>query len=264
MYKGELTNQTPTAVKVLKISSDDDGGYFINEAGTMGRIHHINVFRLQGFCADSVHQALVYEFMPNGSLDKFIFSREGRVKCRTCECLVDIAIGTAQEIAYLHQGCDQNILHFDIKPSNKFLDQNLEPKISNFGQAKMYSKDGSVVSVIALRGTIGYIAPEILSGNSRKVSNKSDIYSYGMLLLEMVNGRRKNFEGDARNNGQVNYPEYLCTCLKNGQHMQLDTSMEGEGGIAKEVDHGGNVVHSMVPSESSHDKNTDQDDAKKY
>lgn len=74
----------------------------------------------------------------------------------------------------------------------------------------------------------------------------------------------KNFEGDARNNGEVNYPVYLYTRLKNGQEMQLDASMEGEGEIAKEVDHGGNLVHSMVPCESSLDKNTDQDDARKY
>ncbi|KAK7847853.1 rust resistance kinase lr10 [Quercus suber] len=113
------------------------------------------------------------------------------------EKLQDITIGIAKGIEYLHQGCDQRILHFDIKPHNILLDQNFNPKISDFGLAKLCAKDQSAVSITTARGTIGYIAPEVFSRNFGNVSYKSDIYSFGILLLEMVGGR-KNKKEDLR------------------------------------------------------------------
>ena len=117
-----------------------------------------------------------------------------------------IAIGIAKGIEYLHQGCEQRILHFDIKPHNIYLDQNFNPKISDFGLAKLCSKDQSVVSMTIARGTMGYIAPEVLSRNFWNVSYKSDVYSFGMLLLEMVSGR-KNVDTTAENPSEVYFPE---------------------------------------------------------
>ncbi|GKU89111.1 hypothetical protein SLEP1_g3298 [Rubroshorea leprosula] len=117
------------------------------------RIHHVNVTRLNGFCADGNKRALVYEYMPNESLEKFIFVAKVKDHRLGWEKLQDIAMGIAKGIEYLHQGCDQQILHFDIKPHNIWLDKNFKPKISDFGLAKLCS----TVSMTAARGTMGYI-----------------------------------------------------------------------------------------------------------
>ena len=116
-----------------------NGDEFINEVGTIGRIHHVNVVRLVGFCADGFRRARVYEFLSNDSLEKFISSIDFN-RFLGWEKLQDIALGIAKGIEYLHQGCDQRILHFDIKPHNILLDQNFNPKISDFGLAKLCAR----------------------------------------------------------------------------------------------------------------------------
>ncbi|XVF12644.1 hypothetical protein REPUB_Repub08aG0136800 [Reevesia pubescens] len=171
------SSEINVAVKILK-SSIGDGEEFIDDIGTMGRIHHVNVVRLAGFCADGFRRALVYEFLPNESLEKFIFSADGKKHSLGWEKRQDIAISIAKGIKYLQQGCNQRILHFDIKPHNILLDEKFNPKIADFGLAKLCSKDQSIVSMTA--------APEVYSRNLGNVSYKSDIYSFGMLLLEMV------------------------------------------------------------------------------
>ncbi|GLU24397.1 hypothetical protein SLE2022_403350 [Rubroshorea leprosula] len=215
VFKGRLSNDVLVAVKVLnnfRATAEE----FINEVGSMCRIHHVNVTRLIGFCADGNKRALVYEYMPNESLEKFIFVARDKDRFLSWEKLQDIAIGIAKGIEYLHQGCDQQILHFDIKPHNILLDQNFNPKISDFGLAKLCSKEQSAVSMTAARGTMGYIAPEVLSRNFGKVSYKSDVYSFGMLLLEMVGGR-KNVDVTVESTSQVYFPEWVYNCLDRGE-----------------------------------------------
>ncbi|CAA3017975.1 rust resistance kinase Lr10-like [Olea europaea subsp. europaea] len=189
IYKGKLSNDVFVAIKILN-NSKGNGEDFINEVGTIGRIHHVNVVRLVGYCADGFTRALVYEFLPNDSPQKFISSEKQRCKLGW-EKLHQIAVDIAKGVEYLHQGCEQRILHFDIKPNNILLDDNLNPKISDFGIAKFCSKEQSIVSMTAARGTIGYIAPEVSSRNFGNVSYKSDVYSFGVLLLEMVGGLKK-------------------------------------------------------------------------
>ena len=155
MYKGKLSNEVLVAVKILS-NSKGNGEEFINEVRTMGRIHHVNVVCLVGFCADGFSRALIYEFLPNESLEKFIFSTTIKNRSLGWKKLQDIALGIAKGIEYLHQGCDQRILHFDIKPHNILLDHHLNPKISDFGLAKLCSKEQSTVSMTAARGTMGY------------------------------------------------------------------------------------------------------------
>ncbi|XP_028754282.1 rust resistance kinase Lr10-like [Neltuma alba] len=129
-------------------------------------------------------------FYPMVHCKKFITSADRKDIFLGWEKLQDIALGIAKGIEYLHEDCDKRILHFDIKPHNILLDDKFTPKISNFGLAKLCSKDQSIVSMTTARGTLGYIAPEIFSRNFGNVSYKSDVYSYGMLLLEMVGGRK--------------------------------------------------------------------------
>ncbi|URD74768.1 STYKc [Musa troglodytarum] len=162
VFKGELAGGLLVAVKLLG-NSKCNGDEFISEVATIGRIHHVNVVRLVGYCAEGSKRALVYEYMPNGSLDRYIFSSNlTRARTFTSEKLIDIAMGVARGIHYLHRGCDMQILHFDIKPHNILLDRNFTPKISDFGLAKLYPKGNSLVSVSAARGTVGYIAPGAL------------------------------------------------------------------------------------------------------
>ncbi|GKV46671.1 hypothetical protein SLEP1_g53647 [Rubroshorea leprosula] len=224
------------------------GEEFINEVGSMCRIHHVNVTRLIGFCADGNKRALVYEYMPNGSLEKFIFATRNQSRSLSWENLQDIAIGIAKGIEYLHQSCDQQILHFDIKPHNILLDQNFNTKISDFGLRKLCSKEQSAVFTTAARGTMGYIAPEVLSRNFGKVSYKSDVYSFGMLLLEMV-GERKNIDITVGSTSQVYFPEWVYNCLKRGEVLGIRIENEGHAKIARKLTIVGlNLVHPVVPN----------------
>ncbi|XP_057508147.1 rust resistance kinase Lr10-like [Actinidia eriantha] len=222
VYKGKLSSDVHVAVKILN-SVKGNGDEFINEVGTMGRIHHINVVRLVGYCADGFRRALLYEFLPNKSLEKFISSDHER-RSLGWEKLQDIALGIAKGIEYLHVGCDQRIVHFDIKPHNILLDHKFNPKISDFGLAKLCSKEQSAVSMTAARGTVGYIAPEVFSRNFGKVSYKSDVYSFGMLLLEMVGGRNN---AAAQDTSQSYFPEWIYNRLDQG--VELGIQIEGDG-----------------------------------
>ncbi|MBA0587296.1 hypothetical protein Gorai_000428 [Gossypium raimondii] len=130
--------------------------------------------------------------MPNGSLERFIY-KEVTMKDRqhlSLEKLFEIAIGIARGLEYFHLGCNTQILHFDIKPHKILLDDKFLPKIADFGLAKLCTMKESIVSMLEARGTIGYIAPELFCRNIGGVSHKSDVYSYGMMILEMVGGRK--------------------------------------------------------------------------
>ena len=233
VYKGKLSEEIYVAVKILN-NTKGDGEEFINEVGTMGRIHHVNVVRLVGFCADGFRRALIYEFLPNESLEKFIFSRKITSHSLGWKKLQDIALGIAKGIEYLHQGCDQRILHFDIKPHNVLLDHNFNPKISDFGLAKLCSREQSAVSMTVARGTMGYIAPEMLSRNIGNVSYKSDVFSYGMLLLEMVGGR-KNIDVTVDNTSQVYFPKWIYNHLGQDEELHIRIDEEGDTQIVKKL-----------------------------
>ncbi|KAF6981765.1 hypothetical protein CFC21_000222 [Triticum aestivum] len=221
VYKGELPNGVPIAVKMLE-NSTGEGEAFINEVATIGLIHHANIVRLLGFCSEGMRRALIYEFMPNESLEKYIFSDDANIfqHLLVPDKLLDIALGIARGMEYLHQGCNQRILHFDIKPHNILLDYNFNPKISDFGLAKLCARDQSIVTLTAARGTMGYIAPELYSRNFGGVSYKSDVYSFGMLVLEMVSGRR-NSDPRIGSQDDVYLPEWIYEKVINGEELAL-------------------------------------------
>ncbi|KAH1215244.1 Rust resistance kinase Lr10 [Glycine max] len=220
VFRGKLSNEILVAVKILN-NTEGEGKEFINEVGIMGKIHHINVVRLLGFCAEGFHRALVYNLFPNGSLQRFIVPPDDKDHFLGWEKLQQIALGIAKGIEYLHEGCNQPIIHFDINPHNVLLDDNFTPKISDFGLAKLCSKNPSLVSMTAARGTLGYIAPEVFSKNFGNVSYKSDIYSYGMLLLEMVGGR-KNVDMSSAQDFHVLYPDWIHNLIDGDVHIHVE------------------------------------------
>ncbi|KAM0055857.1 putative glycerophosphodiester phosphodiesterase, protein kinase RLK-Pelle-LRK10L-2 family [Helianthus debilis subsp. tardiflorus] len=184
VYKGVLGNQNLVAVKVLS-ELKGDGEDFINEGHK---------------------EALIYEFMPNGSLERFIYNRGSSKSCQLgWEKLHQIAIGIARGLEYLHRGCSTRLLHFDIKPHNILLDNDFCPKISDFGLPKLFREKESKISMSRMRGTPGYIVPELFSRNFGEVSHKSDVYSYGVMILEMVGGR-KNIEVGVDHTSEIYFP----------------------------------------------------------
>ncbi|KAM3198415.1 hypothetical protein ACQJBY_073519 [Aegilops geniculata] len=228
VYKGELPNGVPVAVKMLE-SSTGEGEEFINEVATIGLIHHANIIRLLGFCSEGMRRALIYEFMPNESLEKYIFTHVSNISRQLLapNKMLDIALGIARGTEYMHQGCNQRILHFDIKPHNILLDYNFNPKISDFGLAKLCARDQSIVTLTAARGTMGYIAPELYSRNFGGVSYKSDVYSFGMLVLEMVSGRR-NSDPSIEIQDEVYLPEWIYEKVISWQEWELTLEMTAE------------------------------------
>ncbi|KAL6324566.1 hypothetical protein AAG906_013378 [Vitis piasezkii] len=183
----------------------------------------------QDFINERSRRALIYEFMPHGSLDKFIYNRGSSNESLNLEwkTMYQIAVGIARGLEYLYRGCNTRILHFDIKPHNILLDQNFIPKISDFGLAKLCLKTESMVSMTHARGTTGYIAPEVFCRNFGGVSHKSDVYSYGMLVLEMVGGR-KNIDVQVSHSSQIHFPTWIYKQLQPGKDLTVLRSITNE------------------------------------
>ncbi|XP_033510174.1 rust resistance kinase Lr10-like [Nicotiana tomentosiformis] len=232
VFKGKLRSGPFVSVKMMH-KSMTSGQEFISEVSTIGRIHHVNVVQLVGFCVEGSKRALVYEFMLNGSLDKYIFLQEGIVSL-SYQQMFDISLGVSRGIDYLHRGCDMQILHFDIKPHNILLDENFNPKISDFGLAKLYPTDDSMVSLTAARGTMGYMAPELFYKKIGGVSYKADVYSYGMLLMEMA-GRRKNMNPFADHLSQIYFPTWVYDQFSSGNDVQIPDTTDKERMILKKM-----------------------------
>ncbi|XP_051123565.1 G-type lectin S-receptor-like serine/threonine-protein kinase At1g34300 [Andrographis paniculata] len=201
VYRGVLPNKIVVAVKQLEGIGQGEK-QFRMEVATISSTHHLNLVRLVGFCSEGRHRLLVYEFMKNGSLDSFLFDTEMEPKLDK-EVLnwarrYSIALGTAKGITYLHEECRDCILHCDIKPENILLDENYNARISDFGLARLLNlNDHRHRSIITVRGTRGYLAPEWVA--NLPITSKADVYGYGMVLLEIVSGRR-NFEVSAETN----------------------------------------------------------------
>ncbi|KAF8008397.1 hypothetical protein BT93_K2163 [Corymbia citriodora subsp. variegata] len=188
VYKGTLRSGNEVAIKILK-QSKAHGQDFINEVASIGRIHHVNVVQLIGFCFEGSKQALVYDFMSNGSLDKHIFTKE---------------------------------------------DKNFTPKLSDFGLAKLYPIDHSIVSMTAARGTLGYMAPELFYKNIGGISYKADVYSFGMLLMEMAGGR-KNVDANVAHSSQIYFPLWVYDQVNEGESIDMKEVVEEERKVIKKM-----------------------------
>ncbi|KAI5665221.1 hypothetical protein M9H77_24544 [Catharanthus roseus] len=195
VFKGILSDGTEVAVK--RIEGDQERGEkeFRSEVSAIASVQHVNLVRLLGYCiVPSGPRFLVYEFVYHGSLDKWIFPKIGGQAgrhyhggCLTWDLRCRVALDVAKALSYLHHDCRSCILHLDVKPENILLDAAFHALVSDFGLSKLMGKEESRV-VTNIRGTKGYLAPEWILENG--ISEKSDVYSYGMVLLEIIGGRR--------------------------------------------------------------------------
>ncbi|KAI3792064.1 hypothetical protein L2E82_05933 [Cichorium intybus] len=208
VYQGALKDGTELAVKRLE-GLGQGKKEFRAEVSIIGSIHHHHLVKLKGFCAESKHRLLVYEYMANGSLDRWIFGE----LLLDFETRYSIAIGTAKGLAYLHEDCDVKIIHCDIKPENVLLDEHFQAKVSDFGLAKLMTREQSHVFT-TLRGTRGYLAPEWITNYA--ISEKSDVYSYGMVLLEIISGRKNYISPETSH-----FPAYASRMMEEGKVQVL-------------------------------------------
>ncbi|XP_022023615.2 G-type lectin S-receptor-like serine/threonine-protein kinase At2g19130 [Helianthus annuus] len=191
VFKGVLRDSSIVAVKKLESLSQGEK-QFRSEVSTIGTIQHVNLVRLRGFCAQGSSKLLVYDYMPNGSLDSHLFG-EKEDNLLNWKTRYEIALGIARGLVYLHEKCRDCIIHCDIKPENILLDADFCPKLADFGLAKLVGREFSRV-LTTFRGTKGYLAPEWLSGVP--VTAKADVFSYGMMLFELVYGKRNAEQSD--------------------------------------------------------------------
>ncbi|KAF5780325.1 putative glycerophosphodiester phosphodiesterase, protein kinase RLK-Pelle-LRK10L-2 family [Helianthus annuus] len=209
-----------------------DGEDFINEVASIGRTSHVNIVTLLGFCFEGKKRALLYKFMPNGSLDKFLRGDGSHLDWKT---LFQIAKGIARGLEYLHKGCNTRIVHFDIKPHNILLDEEFVPKISDFGLAKLCKTKESIVSVMGARGTAGYMAPEVFFKSLGGASHKSDVYSYGMMVLEMT-GARKHNNTSGTSTSEAYFPDWVYKQVEVGGDLgDYGVTSEEEEELARKM-----------------------------
>ncbi|KAL0365506.1 UNVERIFIED_CONTAM: Proline-rich receptor-like protein kinase PERK7 [Sesamum angustifolium] len=185
VHKGVLPNGKEIAVKSLKMNSGQGEREFQAEVDIISRVHHRHLVSLVGYCIAGSQRLLVYEFVPNGTLEYHLHGAGRPVM--DWPTRLRIALGSAKGFAYLHEDCHPRIIHRDIKAANILLDQNFDAKVADFGLAKLSSDNHTHVST-RIMGTFGYLAPEYAS--SGKLTEKSDVYSYGIMLLELITGRR--------------------------------------------------------------------------
>lgn len=188
VYKGTLPDGRSVAVKRLIFNTNQWVDDFFNEVNLIAGIQHKNLVQLLGCSIEGPESLLVYEYVPNRSLDQFIFDKN-KVQTLNWRQRFNIIVGTAEGLAYLHGGAKVRIIHRDIKSSNVLLDENLTPKIADFGLARCFAADQTHLST-GIAGTLGYMAPEYLVRG--QLTEKADVFSFGVLVLEIVCGRRNN------------------------------------------------------------------------
>ncbi|CAI0466104.1 unnamed protein product [Linum tenue] len=243
VYSGILTleddEEAEVAVKVLENVMERGEKEFLTEVQVIALTHHKNLVRLLGFCNENKkHRVLVYELMKKGTLSDHLFSSsgEGEMGRRKpgWEQRAEIAMGIARGLVYLHEECETQIIHCDIKPQNVLLDDNYTAKIADFGLAKLLMKDQTRTSTVA-RGTMGYMAPEWLK--NAPVTVKVDVYSFGVVLLEIAFCRRhmelhrvlSGCDGDEMGGGEgVILTDWVVECVRAGRLREIIAEEDSE------------------------------------
>ncbi|CAO2824311.1 unnamed protein product [Amaranthus hypochondriacus] len=229
VYKAEITrlNMVVAVKKLWKAKTDietgNGGDDLAGEVNLLGKLRHRNIVRLLGFLHNDKEAMIIYEYMHNGNLGDALHGKQAGRLLVDWVSRYNIAVGVAQGLAYLHHDCHPPVIHRDVKSNNILLDANLEARIADFGLAKMMIKNNETVSMIA--GSHGYIAPEY--GYSLKVDEKSDIYSYGVVLLELLTGKRPI---DKEFGESIDVVEWIRNKTRNNRPLEevLDPSLGGD------------------------------------
>ncbi|KAJ6854276.1 putative LRR receptor-like serine/threonine-protein kinase [Iris pallida] len=200
VYKGSLDDGLPVAVKVLNLEVEGASRCFDAECRTLGQVRHRNLVKIISTCSNLEFKSLVLEFMPNLSLDKWLYSQN---QCLTLLQWINIMLDVSLGLDYLHHQHPHVIVHCDLKPSNILLDENMVAKISDFGIAKLMLIDNK--STTNNIDTVGYMAPEY--GSTGGVTIRGDVYSFGILVLELVTGKKPV---DTMFNGEFNLRQWIC------------------------------------------------------
>eukprot|EP00268_Persea_americana_P050676 TRINITY_DN5531_c0_g1_i10.p1 TRINITY_DN5531_c0_g1~~TRINITY_DN5531_c0_g1_i10.p1 ORF type:complete len:402 (+),score=55.89 TRINITY_DN5531_c0_g1_i10:246-1451(+) len=230
VYKGILFMSLEIAVKRLSKTSVQGQEEFKNEVQIIAKLQHKNLVRLLGWCLEGKEKMLIYEFMPNRSLDKFLFDP-------TQSMLLDwnkrfhIVQGIAQGLHYLHHYSRLRVIHRDLKASNILLDGSLNPKISDFGLARIFYGNQTEASTNRVMGTYGYMSPEYAMHGI--FSEKSDVYTFGVLLLEIISGKRNN--GSHPSKQSINLIGYASQLWIEDRGMELMDPSIGHSFVEKEV-----------------------------
>ncbi|GMI90201.1 hypothetical protein like AT3G47570 [Hibiscus trionum] len=219
VYKGLLSDGTEVAVKVFNLEIDGAYTSFDVECEVMGKILHRNLVKVITCCSNVDFKALVLEFMPNGSLEKWLYSDNHALDILQ---RIDIAIDVALALEYLHSGFHVPIIHCDLKPSNVLLDKDMVAHVGDFGIAKLLGEGDSIKQTMTL-ATIGYMAPEY--GSAGIISVKSDVYSYGILLMETFTGKKPT---DERFAGEMSMKHWVKMSVSDGINGVGDSSIVQE------------------------------------